>query len=205
MRSMRRALFVILLCILGFAAGAALVLLLQRPAPPPDAPTIAAQIREVARLETLELVLYKKIAFSPEPEPQDSLWKDVAHWLRFTLRKPEGRAIVFARGRLGLDLGKLDAGSVRVVGQRVELVLPPLSSQVELLPAETEVIGSNLDTAETAQLFDRARSAFLRELEQDQALHRRARASAERSLRALLLTLGFREVVFIEPGPVPVG
>ena len=195
---MRRLLLVIGFCFIGFAAGAAAMLLLETRARAPDPAAVVEKVREIARLETVEVTLYKKISFSPDPEPSGSLWSDVAHWLRFSLRKPEGRAIVFARARLGLDLRKLDTSRLRIVGERVELSLPPLSSEVELLPGETEIIGSNLDSTETAQLFEQARQAFVREVDSDRQLQERARQSTERALRGLLVTLGFREVVFID-------
>jgi hypothetical protein len=197
---MRRALPIVSLCLLGFAAGVAAMLLFRHRDRLPDSAAVATQIREVARLETLEVTLYKKISFAPEPSPGDSLWSDLGHWLQYSLNKPEGRAIVFARARIGLDLQKLDASKVRIAGDRVELSLPPLSPTVEVLPGETEIIGSNLDSAETAQLFQRAKEGFERQVERDAALRERARSSAQRALRGLLLTLGFREVRFEEEG-----
>jgi hypothetical protein len=161
------------------------------------------RIREVARLETLEVSLYKKVSFSPQPSPADSIWGDVAGWLRHTFRTPRGKAIVFANARLGLDLARLDASAVRVDGREVFVVLPPFHAVVELRPDETEIIGSNLDSAETARLFELAKTAFEREVEADAALRARARASAELQIRALLQTLGFAAVHFVDalPGP----
>jgi hypothetical protein len=158
-------------------------------------------IREVARLETLEVRLWKKVSFAPEPAEAGSLWGDVAGWLRHTFRRPEGKAIVFADARLGLDLSRLQASSVRVDGARVEVVLPPLDVKVALRPGETEIVGSNLDSAETARLLELAQQAFEREVRADRALQERARASAERAIRALLVNLGFTRVEFVEaPG-----
>jgi hypothetical protein len=108
---------------------------------------------------------------------------------------------VFADAHLGLDLARLDASSVRVRGREVWVVLPPIRATVELRPGETEVIGSNLDSAETARLLELAKDAFQREVGADRALQARARASAERQIRALLLTLGFAEVHFVEALP----
>lgn len=200
---MRRLLALVLF---GLAAGAGLGLAfrLARRAPElPDPPAVAAQIREVARLETLEVSLYKKVTFAPEPTPADSLWGDVAGWLRHTFRAPRGKAIVFAVARLGLDLSRLDASSVKVSGREVYVVLPPLRATVELRPDDTEIIGSTLDSAETARLFELARAAFERQVEADPALRARARAAAERQIRALLTTLGFAAVHFVDalPGP----
>ena len=86
-------------------------------------------------------------------------------------------------------------------GRRVEAVLPPVQVQVELKPAETEIIGSNLDSKQTAQLFELARAGFEREVAADERLKAQARASAEQSLRALFVGLGFSEVDFVKELP----
>jgi hypothetical protein len=198
---MRRLLSLLLL---GLAIGAGLALALRavRRAPAlPDPPAVATQIRDDARLETHEVTLFKKVTVAPDPVAADSLWGDVAGWLRHTFRTPRGKAIVFATARLGLDLSKLDASAVRVQEREVYVVLPPLRAVVELRPGDTEIIGSNLDSAETAGLLDLAKTAFEREVEADRALRERARASAERQVRALLVTLGFAAVHFVEALP----
>ena len=182
-------------CLLG-AFGAAWLLRVREAAP--NSPAVVEKMREVARLETLQLTLHKKISFEPDPGSADSLWGDVANWVRFTVRKPSGRAIVFAQVELGLDMERLDASHIRLAGRRAEIVLPPIEAQVQLLPAETEIIGSNLDSAETAQLFERAREAFQREVMADPRLREKARAASERAIRALLITLGYREVIFLD-------
>jgi hypothetical protein len=192
------------LLLLGLAVGAGLgiALRLGRRAPAlPDPPAVVLRVREIARLETLDVRLWKKVTFAPDPVEAESLWGDVSGWLRHTFRTPRGKAIVFADAHLGLDLSRLDASSVRVTGREVELVLPPVVTTVELRPGETEVIGSNLDSAETARLFELARSAFEREVKADRALQERARLSAERQIRALLLTLGFADVRFVAELP----
>lgn len=158
-------------------------------------------IREIARLETLDVRLHKKITFAPEPTPAGSAWGDVAGWLRYTFRAPSGKAIVFADAHLGLDLARLDVSHVRIDGPRAWIVLPPLEVSVALRPGDTEVIGSNLDSAETARLLELAHDAFAREVKADAALLARARASAERQIRALLVTLGFVEIQFVETLP----
>ena len=198
---MRRLLSLLLLGV-AVGAGLALAFVAVRRAPAlPDPPSVATQIREVARLETLEVTLYKKVTFAPDPVAADSLWGDVAGWLRHTFRTPRGRAIVFATARLGLDLSKLDASAIRVQEREVYVVLPPLRAVVELRPGDTEIIGSNLDSAETAGLFELAKTAFEREVHADRGLRERARASAERQVRALLVTLGFAAVHFVEALP----
>ncbi|HUJ25604.1 MAG TPA: DUF4230 domain-containing protein [Myxococcales bacterium] len=170
----------------------------QREKPLPDAPALIVKVREVAQLTTLDVSLYKKIDFSPDPKEQSTLWGAVAQWAAYSVKPPRGRAIVFADAHLGIDLRKLDASSLLVEGRRVSVVLPPVTTQVELRPAETEIIGSNLDSAQTAELFEKARNAFAAEVGADKALQARARESAGQSLRSLFVGLGFSEVQFVE-------
>jgi hypothetical protein len=183
----------------GVAAGGLGAYLALRPAARrfPDSPAVLTQLREVSRLESLDVALYKKVSFTPDPPPAaDDAWKDVWNWARYRLQNPHGRAILFADAHLGIDLRQLDASRVRIEGDKVTLHLPPTVTQVALRPGETEIIDSNLDSAQTAQLLQSAQEAFLRDVSQDRALQARAQASAERDLRSLLLTMGFREVVF---------
>lgn len=182
-----------------FIAGAAMSWLLRnRGIALPETPALLEKVREVARLETLEVRLYKRVSFSPDPTPANSVWGDVLNWVRESVMKKEGRALVFADVSLGLDLSQLGEDDFQVRGQRVRVRLPPLRAQVALRPEDTEIIDSNLDSAQTAKLFELAKDAFEREVEADQALQKKARASAERSIRALLINVGFREVVFAE-------
>jgi hypothetical protein len=194
----------VLTVLLGGVLGAVGAWLLLRPPPSllPDTPSVVQQMREVARLETLEVALYKKVSFVPEPQATDALWKDVLLWAKHSIQNPHGRAIVFADARLGFDFQRFDVSNLRVAGTRVYVVLPPLDVKVELRPGETEVIDSNLDSAQTAQLLEKARLAFEQEVRGDSRLQQRARDSAERALRGLLLTLGYREVLFVDTLPV---
>ncbi len=189
-----------LLFVGAVALGALGAFLVLRPQPRalPDPPALVLQMREVTRLETLDVSLYKKVTFSPEPVATDTLWKDVINWAAYSLRTPRGRAIVFADVHLGYDFQRIDSSSVRVTGSRVDVVLPPLEVKVELRPGETEVIDSNLDSQQTAHLLEGARVAFEREALHDLRLQQRARQSAEHSLQALFLSLGFTEVRFVD-------
>lgn len=203
---MRYLLIVLALCV-SAVAGAGVAWRLAT-APPPrflDSASVVTQMREVARLETLDVVLYKKVSLTPGAEPAEGVWGKVWSWARHTLRSPSGKAIVFADAHLGLDLGQLDVGRVLVRADGIWVALPPIRSTIELRPGETEVIGSNLDTAETAQLFEAAREAFAHDVAADQALQKRARAAAERALEALLVRLGFREIHFVDALPRPDG
>ena len=193
-----RNLLALLALVLAFVLGAGAVWsYAHREQPLPDAPALITRVREVARLETLDVTLYKKVAFEPDPREAHTLWGSIAQWATYTVRPPKGRAIVFAEAHLGLDLTKLDVNGLRVEGRRVEVVLPPVTVRVELRPAETEIIGSNLDSRETAELFEKARAAFEGEVRGDRALQARARASGEQTLRSLFTGLGFTEVVFV--------
>jgi hypothetical protein len=190
----------ILLFVGAVALGAIGTFFLLRPQARllPDPPALVMQMREVTRLETLDVSLYKKVNFSPEPVASDALWKDVINWAAYSIHTPRGRAIVFADVHLGYDFQRIDSTSLQVAGTRVDVVLPPLEVKVELRPGETEIIDSNLDSQQTAYLLERARAAFEREASNDSRLKERARQSAERSLRGLFLSLGFTEVRFVE-------
>lgn len=194
-----RNLLAVLALVLAFALGGFVAWhFSHRPASLPDAPALIEKVREVARLESLDVSLYKKIDFAPDPREEKSLWGAVAQWATYAVKPPRGKAIIFAVAHLGLDLRKLDVASLRVEGRRVEVVLPRVQTSVELRPAETEIIGSNLDSAQTAELFEKARAAFEAEVSADRGLQDRARDSAQQSLKALFTGLGFGEVVFVD-------
>ncbi len=167
----------------------------------PDPASVVLRIREVARLETLDVAVHKKIHFAPDPKPQDSLLGDILSWARHTLRPPRGRAIVFAEVHLALDLERLSENSLRIQGDEVWMVLPPIESRVEIKPDETEIIDSNLDSAQTSELLGLAARAIEKDVAADAALHARARRSAERAIRGLLMSLGFARVSFVESLP----
>jgi hypothetical protein len=191
--------------LVGFALGtlallaAAMVIRGRMPATgqTPDLPTVIEQLRDVAQLETLEVNVYKKVRYDPEPVTSGNVWHDLFVWAQATLAPSHGRAIVFGTVRVGLDLSQLDARSLEVHGGSVDLVLPPLQTRAEVRPAETEVIQSNLDSAQTGQLLELARVAFEQDARADTRLQTRARDSAERAIRGLLLSLGFRNVRFV--------
>ncbi|HEX7501455.1 MAG TPA: DUF4230 domain-containing protein [Polyangia bacterium] len=202
MNGMRRILLIVVaVLVLGLGLGLGVRFLGRSARRLPDPAAVSVQIREIARLETLEVSLYKKVTFSPAPSPADSFWGDVMGWARHVFATPAGKAIVFADVRLGLDLDKLGPGNIKAIGQTVFLVLPPIKVTVELKPGETEIIGSNLDSSETAQLLDLAKTAFEREVTSSPNLRQRARASAERAITSFLVVLGFTDVRFVDVLP----
>lgn len=197
---------------IGFVAGLAAALWLWRagahrpPRHPPDPPSLIEKVREVARLETLDVTLYKKVDFEPDPEPPSSLPAQIAQWASWTASPPHGKAIVFADVHVGFDLAHLDASSIRSEGRVIWMVLPPTVTTVEMKPGDTEVVSSNLDSAGTAKLLEKAKWEIATDVEKDGTLQLRARDSAERALRAVFLSTGYREVRFVDALPgVPTG
>ena len=171
----------------------------------PDGPTLVEKVREIARLETLDVRAYKKLTYDVDPPANESLIPSLATWMKFTADPPVGRAIVFADVHIGFDLSKIDENSLRVDDDVVTVVLPPLITTVELRPGETEVVSSNLDSQQTAELLDRGKWAIQSDVQNDAALAERARESAKKSLRNFLMVAGFRDVVFAdELAPLPV-
>jgi hypothetical protein len=198
----------LLLGLFTAALGVVVFVLVQRTAQPKaslEVPTVVERMRDVARLETLDVNVYKKVGYAPEPVPTGTVWKDVLLWAKTVLAPSRGRAIVFGTVHVGLDLSRLDATTLAIRGNTVEVVLPPLLTRAEVRPAETEVISSNLDSAQTAQLLELARVAFEQDARADAGLQARARASAERAVRGLLLSIGFRDVRFVAALPAGSG
>lgn len=200
------------LILVGFLAGLvtfALMAFLIKPMgaveKEPDGPALIEKIREVARLETLQVSVYKKVIYEPAPPEAQSFFGEIATWASYTWDKPEGRAIVFANVHLGLDLAKLDESSLRVVGEDVEIVLPPIISTIEIKPGETEIIRSNLEPNDMMQMLDHAKWAIEADVAGDSAMQDRARGSAKRAIRAFLQTAGFRDVTFVEPAAAGAG
>jgi hypothetical protein len=187
--------------VLGLSAAVvAFALLRPRPATMhlPDPPSLVERVREVARLEALDVAVYKKVAFEPDPQPSASMVGDLVSWAAWSVNPPAGKAIVFADAHVGLDLSRIDAGAIRADGDRIEMVLPPLATSVEIRPGETEIVRSNLDSTGTTKMLDKALVEIRSDVDRDANLHARARASAERALRSLFLNAGFREVSFVD-------
>jgi len=200
-RLLRTLLFGLFTCLAG-ALAAAWFLELRGRQKLPDPPTIVEKVKEAARLETLDVTLYKTVSFAPDPERSTgSLARDVVSWAKFTLLPKEGKAIVFAVVHVGLDLERLDAQHLRVRGDSVEVALPPVVTAVELRPGDTVVVGSNLDSQQTMQLLELSKDLFGAQVRTDPGLQMKAKAANERAIRAMLITLGFRNVTFADAPP----
>jgi hypothetical protein len=176
--------------------GAATLLRFDRLVDAGRTPAVVERIREVARLEVLEVSVHRKVTFEPQPPAHATLMGDVWEWAREAVSPRRGRAVVFAEGRWFVDLRKLRAQDVRVEGDSVTLVMPEPEVEAVVMPGETEVIASNLDSAQTAALLEAAQGQLKEAVEQDPALRLRAREAAERSVAGLLKALGFKSVSF---------
>jgi hypothetical protein len=144
-----------------------------------EPPAVIDRIREVQRLEVLEVTVHKKVTFAPDPAPQPTLLGDVWQYARETVAPRRGKAIVFAQARFFVDLRRLKADELVVNGDEVHVKLPEPEVEASVLPGETEIVVSNLDSAQTAALLVKAR----------------AREAAARSVTGLLRGLGFRKVI----------
>src|SRR4029079_7604220 len=109
--------------------------------------------REVQRLEVLEVTVHKRITFAPDPKEQATLLGNVIQYARETVAPRRGKAIVFAQARFFVDLRRLKSHQTSVNGDEVRLQLPEPEVEASLMPGETEVITSNLDSADTAALL----------------------------------------------------
>jgi hypothetical protein len=198
-RVVRTVIFGVVACVIGAAAAWSVLRPARRQLP--DGPIVLEKIREVARLETLEAQLYEVVQYKVDPKERSSIIGVVYEFAKDTYFPDEGRAVVFATAHVGFDLSKLDREHLRVRGDQVEVVLPPLSTTVELKPAETMVITSNLDSQQTMALLDMAKSRFESKVNTDAKLQQRARASGERAIQALLITMGYQQVHFVEALP----
>ncbi len=163
-----------------------------------EPPAVVDRIRDVQRLEVLQVTVHQKLTFAPDPKPEPTLLAGVLAYARETVAPRRGRAIVFAEARFFVDLRRLRSDQVVVDGDEVTLTLPEPEVETSLLPAETEVIASNLDSAETAQLLDDAQRRLQGTVASDAKLRQRAREAAARTMTALLKGFGFRKVTFAQ-------
>src|ERR1700704_575795 len=99
-----RNLLAVLALVLAFALGAFVVWRFTHREPAlPDGPALILKVRDVARLETLDVTLYKKIDFAPDPRPLDSTWGMVAQYVKEKISPSRGKAIVFAIAHMSVD------------------------------------------------------------------------------------------------------
>src|SRR5438477_4546211 len=99
MRLLRAVPWLFAIVAVGFAAA---LLRVERLAAS-ESPTVVERIREVQRLEVLEVTVYKKITFAPDAKEQATLLANVWQYARETVAPRRGKAIVSAQARFFVD------------------------------------------------------------------------------------------------------
>lgn len=171
---------------------------LGRPLKPPSLTpaTVVERLRAVSRLGVLDVSVTRKVTLLPDPVETATLTQAMFQWARYAVAPPSGTALVSAEAHFAIDLSRIEAGAVRVSGNQVEISLPEPEVSIELTPAQTEVLVSNLDSQQTTALLAKAQAEFAASLANDPQLLKKARLAAERSLSSLMLAAGFKEVRF---------
>jgi hypothetical protein len=181
-------------------AGVGAFLILRTPAPAATSrvvsrptPNVVLAMRDLARLETATFHMEKVIELTDE---QSRL---------FGLVQARDQIVLVAVGDVvaGLDMAKLDEQDVHadVDGGSVRVVLPaPEVLTTSIDEAQTHVFGRTTDllAARKEELEGLARKEAAEQIEKgarDAGILARAKASAERTVSALLHSLGFGRVV----------
>jgi Protein of unknown function (DUF4230) len=154
---------------------------------------VVLAVRDLSRLESATFHMEKIVELTDE---QSRL---------FGLVQAKDQILLVAVGDVvaGVDLAKLGDADVEVrpAGGGVRIVLPaPEVLTTAIDEAETHVYGRTTDLLaarknELESLARKEASARIEEGARNGGILERARASAERTVRALLQSLGFREVV----------
>jgi hypothetical protein len=162
---------------------------------PQTSETVVAGVRQLNELATAEMTA--QVVVSKEQNARVFL-QPLPEFLTGE------RVFLVARGEVeaGIDLDELDAGDVRVDGERVTIDLP-----------ETRILESSLDD-ETTKVYDWDRGLFVRgdysliedarteakeqmeEAAREEDLVQKAQTNAEDSIGSFVRSLGFEEVVF---------
>jgi hypothetical protein len=164
----------------------------------PDPVTVVHQVRGLARLETVQYTVEKVITAENNQGPLGFLFGD--------------KLLLVAHGTViaGIDLGKLQTGDVRIDAQgTIYLVLPPAevftatldNEKTYVYHRETGLLAPDRKDLETA-----ARKAAEQEILKaalDDGILQTAYTNGKAYLERFLLTIGLRQVVFIDATPVP--
>lgn len=163
----------------------------------PDPVTIIHEMRSLSRLETASYTVEKIITAESGQGPLGFLFGD--------------ELILVAHGQVvaGVDLSDMSEDDVRVTDEgTVYLVLPEAevfdasldNEKTYVFRRDTGMIGQNQD------LESEARLAAEQEIERaalEDGILEMAQQNAEVYMQRLILSLGFREVIFIEVLPTP--
>jgi hypothetical protein len=164
----------------------------------PDPVTVVRQVRGLARLETVQYTVEKVITAENNQGPLGFLFGD--------------KLLLVAHGTViaGIDLGKVQTGDVRIDAQgTIYLVLPPAevftatldNNKTYVYHRETGLLAPDRKDLETA-----ARKAAEQEILKaalDDGILPTAYSNGKAYLEHFLLTIGLRQVVFIDATPVP--
>ncbi len=166
----------------------------------PDPVTVVNQIRTLARLETVQYTVEKVITAESGQGPFGFLFGD--------------KLLLVAHGTViaGIDLGKLQPGDVRIDGQgTIYIVIPAAeiftyaldNSKTYVYQRDTSLLAPGKKDLETS-----ARQAAEQQIYQaalDDGILQTALINGKAYLQRFLLSIGLKQVVFIDATPVPAG
>lgn len=164
----------------------------------PDPITIIHNVRDLARLETIQYSVEKVITAENRQGPFGFLFGD--------------RLILVAHGVViaGVDLEKLGPQDLRLENGVLYVTLPNPDIFIATLDNEKSYVydrDTGLLTHGDINLETSARQAAEKEIEiaaYEDGILEQARQNAENYLYRLLRDLGYPEVIFIEPTPIPI-
>lgn len=164
----------------------------------PDPITIIHNVRDLARIETIQYSVEKVITAENRQGPFGFLFGD--------------RLILVAHGVViaGVDLEKLGPQDLRLENGVLYVTLPNPDIFIATLDNEKSYVydrDTGLLTHGDINLETSARQAAEKEIEiaaYEDGILEQARQNAENYLYRLLRDLGYPEVIFIEPTPIPI-
>jgi hypothetical protein len=166
----------------------------------PDPVTVVREIRSLSRLETVQYTVEKVITAETNQGPFGFLFGD--------------KLLLVAHGTVvaGVDLGRLEPGDLTLDARGVVAMILPAAEvfaatldeeKTYVYHRETGLLASGVKDLETA-----ARQAAQEEILQaalEDGILTTAQVNGKAYLQRFLLSLGFREVVFLDATPVPPG
>lgn len=163
----------------------------------PDPVTIIHEVRSLARLETIQYSVEKVITAETGQGKLAFLFGD--------------RLLLVAHGIViaGVDLGKLNTGDLSVKDQVLYVRLPEPEIFVATLDNEKSYVydrETGLFTAGDVNLESLARQVAEEEIRKaalEDGILKQAQNNVEDYLMRLLHSLGYTEIVFVQPTPVP--
>jgi hypothetical protein len=154
-----------------------------------DPVTIIKQVRSLSRLETSSFTIEKVITADSGEGPFGFLFQD--------------KLLLVAHGEViaGVDLGRMDDGSVKVVGTSVFVTLPASEVFVAYVyDRQTGVLGQQKDLETLAR--QKAQQAIL-QAAIDGGILNLAQDNADQVVKKLLEALGFTDINFVHGTPMP--